>query len=56
MTDKELLAVVLAVMRFRVYLSKKFTLVTDHSALQWLKTMDINDDKGRRGIWLEFIQ
>ena len=54
-TDKELLAVVLAMKRFRVYLSRKFTLVTDHSALKWLKSLNINDEKGRRGRWMEFI-
>ena len=54
-TDKELLAVVLAMKRFRVYLCKKFNLVTDHSALKWLKSLNINDEKGRRGRWMEFI-
>jgi hypothetical protein len=54
-TDKEMLAVVLAMKRFRVYLSRKFTLVTDHSALRWLKSLDINDEKGRRGRWMDFI-
>ena len=42
--------------RFRVYLSKKFTLVTDHKALQWLKSLNMHDEKGRRGRWIEFIQ
>lgn len=54
-TDKELLAVVLAMKRFRVYLCKKFNLVTDHNALKWLKTLNINDERGRRGRWMEFI-
>ena len=54
-TDKELLAVVLAMKRFRVYLCKEFNLVTDHSALKWLKSLNINDEKGRRGRWMEFI-
>ncbi len=54
-TDKELLAVVLAMKRFRVYLSRKFTLITDHNALRWLKSLNIHDEKGRRGRWMEFL-
>ena len=55
-TDKELLAVVLAVRKFRVYLTKRFNLITDHQAVRWLTGMNIHDEKGRRGRWIEFLQ
>ena len=57
-TDREMLAIFLAVRKFRVYLANKcFTLITDHQALQWLKkSLDVNDLKGRRARWLDFLQ
>lgn len=55
-TEKELLAMIAAIKKFRVYLSKKFTLITDHTALKWLKSLNPHDEKGRRGRWIEFIQ
>ena len=56
-TEKELLAVVLAVKRFRVYLSNgPFDLITDHKALRWLNSLDANDEHGRRGRWIDFLQ
>ena len=55
-TDKELLAVVLAVRKFRVYLTKRFNLITDHQAVRWLTGMNIHDERGRRGRWIEFLQ
>ena len=56
-TDKELMAVVLAVKKFRVtYLTKKFSLITDHQAVRWLSGLNIHDEKGRRGRWVEFLQ
>ena len=56
-TERELLAVVKAIEKFRVYLlSREFELITDHSALRWLNTLDVNDVKGRRGRWIEFLQ
>lgn len=55
-TDKELLAIVLSIKRFRVYLCKKFTLITDHKPLKWLNSLDINDEKGKRARWMEFLQ
>ena len=55
-TDKELLAVVLAVRKFRVYLTKSFNLITDHQAVRWLTGMNIHDERGRRGRWIEFLQ
>lgn len=55
-TDKELLAAVLAVRKFRVYLTRGFDLVTDHEAVKWLKRLNLNDEKGRRGRWVETLQ
>ena len=60
-TDRELLAIVLAVKKFRVYLAGKrfesFDLITDHRALSWInESLDLNDVGGRRGRWLEFLQ
>ena len=56
-TEKELLAVILAVKRFRVYLSNApFELITDHRALRWLNSLDPFDERGRRGRWIDFLQ
>ena len=55
-TEKELLAIVLAVKKFRVYLSKKFRLITDHQALKWLKSLNPENETGRRGRWLDLLQ
>ena len=55
-TDKELLAIVLAVRKFRVYLTKRFNLITDHQAVRWLTGMNIHHVRGRRGRWIEFLQ
>ena len=55
-TEKELVAVVLAVKKFRVYLGKEFTLVTDHQALRWLESLNPENETGRRGRWLDFLQ
>ena len=55
-TDKELLAVFLSIQKFRVYLGKPFKLITDHSAVRYMKTIDANDEKGRRGRWIEYLQ
>ena len=53
-TDLECLAVVWAVQHFQHYLFNHFTIVTDHSALKWLKTCKI--PKGRRGRWILELQ
>ena len=55
-TDKELLAVVLSIRKFRVYLTKRFNLITDHQAVLWLTGMNIHDERRRRGRWIEFLQ
>ena len=55
-TEKELLAIVLAVKKFRVYLSKQFTLITDHQALKWLKSLNPENETGRRGRWMDLLQ
>ena len=55
--EKELLAVALAVKRFRVYLSNgPFDLITDHKALRWLNSLVANDEHGLRGRWIDFLQ
>ena len=49
-TEQECLAVVWAVEHFHQYLgTSHFYLVTDHSALKWLKTTEL---KGRRARWI----
>jgi hypothetical protein len=54
-TDQECLAVVWAVKHFQHYLGlKPFTIVTDHSALKWLKTSKL--PKGRRARWIMELQ
>jgi hypothetical protein len=53
-TDLECLAVVWAVQHFQHYLFNHFTIVTDHSALKWLKTCKI--PKGKRARWIMELQ
>ena len=49
-TELECLAVVWAVEHFHQYLgTNHFYLITDHSALQWLRTTEL---KGRRARWI----
>ena len=44
-TEKEALAIIFAIDHYRVYLlGAEFTLITDHSALQWLHSVE---PKGR---------
>ena len=54
-TDQECLAVVWAIKHFQHYLGlKPFTVITDHSALKWLKTAKM--PKGRRARWIMELQ
>ena len=56
-TDREMLAVVLAVKKFRVYLSSQpFVLVTDHAVLKWLNSLAVDEARSRRARWIEYIQ
>ena len=49
-TEQECLAVVWAVEHFHQYIgTNHFVLITDHSALQWLRTSEL---KGRRARWI----
>jgi RNase H-like domain found in reverse transcriptase len=49
-TEQECLAVIWAVEHFHQYFgTNPFYLITDHSALQWLKTSEL---KGRRARWI----
>ena len=53
-TEKEALAVVFATDHFRAYLlGRKFTLITEHSALRWLHSLE---PKGRLGRWVMALQ
>ena len=57
-TEKEALAVIFAVIHFRVYLyGKKFTIVTDHAALKWLMSItDFKSTTERLARWAIRIQ
>ena len=35
---------------------KKFKLVTDHQAFQWLKSLNTGNEVGRRGRWFDLLQ
>ena len=53
-TEKEALAIIFAIDHYRVYLlGREFTLITDHSALQWLHSVE---PKGRLARWVMALQ
>ena len=45
--ERELLAVVKACKKYRVYLDKTFDPITDHSVLKWLHSLDPKDHRHR---------
>ena len=54
-SDKECMAVVYAIKKFRYYLdSRKFTVITDHVSLRYL--MNISEPTGRLARWAIFLQ
>ena len=53
-TDLEYLAIVWSIKHFHHYLSRPFTIVTDHAALKWLKTSKM--PKGRHARWIMELQ
>lgn len=55
-SERELLVVVKACKKFRVYLKRPFDLITDHSAQKWLQPLDAEDCQGRRALWIDFQQ
>ena len=53
-TDLECLAIVWFIKHFYHYLSRTFTIVTDHAMLKWLKTSKM--PKGRHARWIMELQ
>ena len=56
-TVREMLVVVFAMKKFWVYLSSlPFVLVTDHVALKWLNSLVVDEVRGWRARWIEYLQ
>ncbi|CAG8724202.1 930_t:CDS:2, partial [Funneliformis mosseae] len=53
-TDLECLAIIWSIKHIHHYLSRPFTIVTDHAAIKWLKTSKM--PKGRRARWIIELQ
>lgn len=53
-TEKECLAIIWAIKKFKIYLDKEFLIYTDHQALKWL--LAIKEASGRIMRWILFMQ
>ena len=54
-TELECFAIVCALEQFHVYLNLPFTVITDHSALQWLFSLNPSMKRGRLLKWSVFL-
>ena len=52
--EKELLAIVFGVRKFKCYLNRPFVVFTDHQPLRWLQSL--NNPQGRIARWKMFLQ